>query len=51
MNSEESAIRLNSLEYEKLVKKSPRNYSVIIMMTRLRNSRQSDISHVVFKSI
>ncbi len=49
MNSEESVIRLYSLEYEELVKKSPRNYSVIIMMMGLGKSRQCDICQTAFK--
>jgi hypothetical protein len=49
MNSEESVIRLDNLEYEELVKKSPRNYSVIIMMTGLGKSRQCDICQEAFK--
>jgi hypothetical protein len=49
MNSEESVIRLDSLEYEELVKKSPRNYSVVIMMTGLGKSRQCDICQAAFK--
>lgn len=49
MNSEESIIRLDSLEYEEFVKKSPRNYSIIIMMTGLGKLRQCDICQVAFK--